>query len=183
MQFKKILVFLLIVLIVVLGGNYIVKNYIFPIKYEEYVIKYAEEFEVDPLLILSVMKAESNFINDANSHKNAKGLMQMVDDTAIEIADELGIVYFIPDPQLYDPEINIQFGTYYIDKLLEKYDGNIELTLASYNAGMGNVNKWLNNKEYSSDGKSLDYIPFGETKKYVDKVQTYYNIYKYLYES
>ena len=182
MSFKKIVIFLLVVLVVILGGNYIVKKYIFPIKYEEYVTKYAEEFDVDPLLILSVMKAESNFVNDANSHKDAKGLMQMVDGTANEIAEELGDVYFMADPQLYDAEKNIKFGTYYIHKLLKQYNGDIDLTLAAYNAGMGNVTKWLNDKEHSSDGKNLDYIPFPETKKYVDKVKTYYNIYQYLYE-
>lgn len=181
MNFKKIVVVLIVVLALILAGNYAAKEYLFPLKYDEIVTKYSEEFSVDKYLILSVIKAESNFSNDANSHKKAKGLMQLVDSTAIESAEELGILYFMPDPQLYDAELNIQLGTYYIDKLLEQYNGDIELTLAAYNAGMGNVAKWLNDKTYSSDGKSLDYIPFGETKKYVDKVKTYYNVYKYLY--
>lgn len=182
MSFRKIVAILLVVLVMILGGNYILKKYIFPMEYSEYVEKYSEEFDVDKYLIYSVIKAESNFVNDANSHKDAKGLMQMVDGTANEIARELGVLYFMPDPQLYDPEINIKFGTYYIKKLLDQYNGDKDLALAAYNAGMGNVGKWLAEDKYSSNGRTLDYIPFPETKKYVDKVETYYNIYKYLYE-
>ena len=58
----------------------------------------------------------------------------------------------------------------------------LSLALAAYNGGSGNVTKWLNDPEYSSDGENLTYIPFKETKKYVDKVSTRYNIYKFLYE-
>ncbi|MEG0295606.1 MAG: lytic transglycosylase domain-containing protein [Clostridium sp.] len=182
MSFKKILVFLLVVLILILGGNYILKKYVFPIKYEEYITKYAEEFEVDPLLILSIMKTESNFSNDAKSNKDAKGLMQIMDQTGEWAAEELGIVYFMPN-MMYDPEMNIKIGTWYVDRLNDEFNGDLELMLAAYNGGSGNVTKWLKNTEYSSDGKTLDYIPFPETKKYVDRVKTYYSIYKYLYNN
>lgn len=182
MSFKKILVFLLVVLILILGGNYILKKYVFPIKYEEYITKYGEEFEVDPLLILAIIKTESNFSNDAKSNKDAKGLMQIMDQTGEWAAEELGIVYFMPN-MMYDPEMNIKIGTWYIDRLNDEFNGDLDLMLAAYNGGSGNVTKWLKNTEYSSDGKTLDYIPFPETKKYVDRVKTYYNVYKYLYNN
>ena len=82
---------------------------------------------------------------------------------------------------LYDPEINIEFGCWYLNNLLEEF-GDLSLALAAYNGGSGNVTKWLSNPEYSSDGENLTYIPFKETKKYVDKVNTRYNVYKFLYE-
>ena len=66
-------------------------------------------------------------------------------------------------------------------RLNDTFDKDLDLTIAAYNAGPTNVQSWLENRQYSSDGKSVDYIPFGETKKYVDKVNTYYNIYQYLY--
>ena len=82
---------------------------------------------------------------------------------------------------LFDPEINIEFGCWYLNNLLSEFD-DLSLALAAYNGGSGNVTKWLNDPEYSSDGENLTYIPFKETKKYVDKVSTRYNVYKFLYE-
>ena len=61
------------------------------------------------------------------------------------------------------------------------FNGDLDLTIAAYNAGPTNVQSWLQDEKYSSNGKSIDYIPFGETKKYVDKVNTYYQVYEYFY--
>ncbi|GAA0085265.1 lytic transglycosylase domain-containing protein [Clostridium sp. CTA-7] len=179
MKFKRIVTILIVILITYLGITLVMKKYIYPYKYTEYVNKYSEEYEIDPYLVLAVIKTESDFNKEAVSKREAKGLMQIMDTTGQWAAKEIGINYFMPS-MLFDPELNIRMGCWYL-KALEKEFDNLDLILAAYNGGSGNVNKWLSDEEYSSDGESLNYIPFPETKKYVDKVKANYNIYKYLY--
>ncbi|MDI9216395.1 lytic transglycosylase domain-containing protein [Clostridium tertium] len=181
MKFKRILTILITVFIAYIGITLVMKNYVFPYKYADYVNKYSEEYEVDPYLVLAVIKTESNFNKEAVSKRDAKGLMQIMDTTGEWAAKEIGINYFIPS-MLFDPELNIKMGCWYLKNLENEFNENLDLILAAYNGGSGNVNKWLNDEEYSLDGENLDYIPFPETKKYVDKVKANYNIYKYLHE-
>jgi soluble lytic murein transglycosylase len=82
---------------------------------------------------------------------------------------------------LNDPEFNIRIGCWYLNNLNTEFKYNTEVVLAAYNGGRGNVQKWLKSSEHSSDGKTLKYIPFKETDKYVKKVRVNYRIYKYLY--
>ena len=179
MNLKRFILFLLILIIVSIGVKYGLKKYVFPYEYKEYVEKYSSEYNLDPLLVLSVIRAESGFNEKSQSNKGAKGLMQIMDTTGDWISEELGIYYFFPS-MLYDPELNIRFGCWYLDNLRGEFT-DLELVIAAYNAGSGNVAKWLKDEECSKDGRTLSYIPFNETKKYVDRVKTNYNIYKYLY--
>lgn len=180
MKIKGILIALITIIVIIIGTPYLLREIVFPYKYDEYVDKYSKEYNVDPLLVLSIMKVESNFNEEAVSHRNAKGLMQIMDDTGEWIAGKIGIDYFMSH-MLYDPEISIKMGCWYLADLENEFD-DLSLVLAAYNGGRGNVNEWLDKKEYSSDGENLDYIPFPETKKYVEKVETYYKVYKYLYK-
>lgn len=116
---------------------------------------------------MAIIKAESNFIEDAHSGK-ASGLMQLTDETAKWIADKLG--KDTEEVNLNNPRDNIQLGCYYIRYLINYYDGNVDVALAAYNGGMGNVDRWLGDKKYSDDGKTLKNIPFKETREYVKKV-------------
>ncbi len=173
----------IVVIIYLLDG---VGKRMFPLEYRDLVIKYSQENELDPLFVFSVIKAESNFDPQATSHKNARGLMQIIDNTGIWAADRMGIEEFRVE-YLYDPEINIKIGCWYLKSLrneIYKYNGQInnDLVLAAYNGGIGNVQKWLKDKEYSSTGKTLDKIPYKETENYVRKVNNYQKIYKRLYE-
>lgn len=177
---RKIFCILIFLLAVVVSSRYVIKEIFFPYKYQEYVDKYSEEYNLDPYFVLSVMKTESNFDEDAHSHKNAVGLMQITVDTGEWAANEMGYSSFSKE-DLFDEEYNIRMGCWYLKKLNDMFDGDLNLMVAAYNAGPTNVNKWLQDNEFSKDGKNLHYIPFNETKKYVDKVNTYYNIYKYLY--
>ena len=154
---------------------------LYPLKYQQYINKYAEEYKIDPYLIAAMIKTESNFKVDANSHKDARGLMQITGDTGKWIAGEMKIENY-DEKMLYDPETNIKMGCWYINNLRGEFGDNIHLILSAYNAGRGRVNSWLENKEYSLDGKRLDYIPYEETDKYVKKIEANYNIYKFLYE-
>ena len=180
MKFKKIIIWLIVFFVLLAGGRYIIKEYIYPYKYSNIINEYSAKYELDPYLVLAVIKTESNFNENAESSKGAKGLMQIMDSTGEGIADKLEVENF-ETKMLFDPEINIEFGCWYLNNLLSEFD-DLSLALAAYNGGSGNVTKWLNDPEYSSDGENLTYIPFKETKKYVDKVSTRYNVYKFLYE-
>jgi len=178
--FSTLVVLVVIIIAIGLGSNYVIKEKFFPYKYKEYVDKYSSEYQLDPLFVLAVIKTESKFDDDAHSHKNAVGLMQITVETGEWAAKEMGFTTFSKD-DLYDEEYNIRMGCWYLRRLNDTFDGDLDLTIAAYNAGPTNVQTWLENEKYSSDGKSIDYIPFGETKKYVDKVDTYYHVYEYLY--
>ena len=180
MKFRKIIVWLIIAIILLFGGKYIIKRYIYPYKYSEIVNEFSYKYNLDPFLVLAVIKTESNFNEDAESSKGAKGLMQIMDSTGEWIASKVGVDDFNPN-MLYEAEVNFEFGCWYLNNLLNEFD-DLSLALAAYNGGSGNVTKWLNDPEYSNDGESLTYIPFKETKKYVDRVSTRYNIYKFLYD-
>lgn len=177
---KKIFGLIVILLVVVLGARYVIKEKIFPYKYPEYVNTYSEKYDLDPFFVLSVMKTESNFREDAHSHKDAVGLMQITGETGQWIADEMGLIGF-SKTDLYNEEVNIQMGCWYLRRLLDMFNGNRDLAVAAYNAGPTNVSNWLGNEEYSANGETLHYIPFGETKKYIDKVNAYYNVYEFFY--
>ncbi len=156
-----------------------VKNFMYPPSHGELIQKYAKKNDLDQYLVRAVIKTESNFIADAHSGK-ASGLMQLTDETAKWVCEKLGID--VKKIDLYDPEDNIKLGCYYLRHLIDYYDGNIDVALAAYNGGPGNVNKWLKNKEYSKNGKDLHYIPFKETREYVVKVNEHWKNYRELYE-
>ncbi len=150
----------------------------YPLRHSEYIEEYAKEYELDPVLVMAVIKAESNYIHDAHSGI-ARGLMQLTDETAKWVAEKMKMKDFQPD-DVENPETNIKMGCFYLRYLMDYYS-DTDLALAAYNGGMGNVDKWLKNEEYSKDGKTLDTIPFPETSGYVKKVHRYMDIYRKLY--
>ncbi|MCB2288711.1 lytic transglycosylase domain-containing protein [Clostridium sp. CS001] len=181
MKIKKIIKFIIFTFLIIILINLksIFKSF-YPIKYENQIVKYSQRYNVDPFLVAAVIRTESNFNERAISHRGAYGLMQIMPDTALWIAENMQLPNFKMEA-LYNTEVNIAMGCWYIDNLNSEFNGDVDLVLAAYNGGRGNVQKWLKNKEYSSDGKSLYAIPFEETDKYVKKVNTNYNIYFKLY--
>ena len=182
---RNIIFLILIIAILIVGvkytANYVQKN-IYPIEHDEYIDKYSKEFDLDPWLVLSVIWVESKFDNTATSSKDARGLMQVTPKTGKWASENLELDDY-EDELLYDPQTNIRIGSWYLDNLRTEFDGNLELVLAAYNGGSGNVTKWLEDEKYSDDGKTLKDIPFGETKNYVMKVFNTYDKYKNLYEN
>lgn len=176
---RFIILFLTVVLVYISFKP--VMKIIFPLDYKDTVIKYSEENDVDPLFVMSIIKAESNFNKEAKSNKGAMGLMQITPSTGKWIAEKLNEEMFEED-KLFDPDTNIRYGIWYINNLSNQFDGNLNLIIAAYNAGPGSVDKWLNDSNYSQNGEDLDNIPFVETDKYVEKVNFFYNIYKFLYK-
>lgn len=181
----RAIIMLTILILLIKGGIKYVKEYtdklMYPIEYKEYVDKYSQEFNLDPLLVLSIIKVESKFDKDAKSNKDARGLMQVTPKTGEWGAEKIGIEDFDAE-QLYDPDTNIRIGCWYLDNLRTQFDYNMELVVAAYNGGSGNVTKWLADSEYSDDGETLKKIPFEETENYVKRVFTSYEKYQKLYE-
>lgn len=181
MKVKSVLKFIVGVLIAVvlgIGGLYT----IYARPYKEIVYTKSNKYGVDPLLIYAIMRAESKFDSQAISPSGAKGLMQIMNKTGTWGAEVCGISNFAPD-QLFNPEINIEIGTWYIAKLIGQYEGEIDTALAAYNAGSGNVAKWKANTAYSYDGKTIHKIPFKETDNYIKRVNFNYWVYKLLYRT
>lgn len=137
---------------------------------------YADYYGISRALVFAIIKTESSFNENAVSKKGAKGLMQITDSTAKFIAQKLGAENY----DIFDVETNINFGCFYFKYLMNKFE-NTNLAIVAYNAGEGNVSLWLENKELSSDGKSLDNIPFKETREYLEKTNKHFNNYKKLY--
>ncbi len=169
---KKLFIWVLVLTVIYFGASYFISR-TFPKSYEAEVINAAEEFSVDINLVYSVIKAESSFAQKAVSPKGAKGLMQLTDDTAAWCAGKLGITSY----DVFSAGDNIRMGTYYLSYLLGRYHDK-NLALAAYNAGHGNVDKWLKNPEYSKDGNEIHKIPFPETERYLKRVLFYERVYR-----
>lgn len=148
------------------------RNY--PIKYYEEVDQLSREYGVPQNIIFAVILTESSFDPNALSKTGACGLMQIMPETFADLQRRLGDEY--DDDMLFDPEINMRYGTFYLSYLYDIF-GDWETTFAAYNGGMGNVKKWLSDSRYSKDGKLTD-IPFAETKAYVSKVSAAAEKYK-----
>ena len=133
-------------------------------------------------MIYSIIKVESSFDENAESNKGARGLMQITPSTGEWIAEKLKIEEFHSD-YLFVPETNIMMGTWYFKYLAEKFDNDISLAIAAYNAGPGNVQNWLKDKQISENGQDLSKIPYKETENYIKKFDNAYEQYKELYKN
>jgi soluble lytic murein transglycosylase len=142
-----------------------VKEVTLPLRHEDIIRQQSADKDVDASLIAAVIYAESKFDTNAESSAGARGLMQITPDTAKEIARKSGGVAF-EQGDLATPQINIAYGSYYLRWLLDNYGGNETLAVAAYNAGTGNVDKWVGR----DPGMQPTEIPFPETREYVKRV-------------
>jgi soluble lytic murein transglycosylase len=163
------------------NSDWFQKKYIYPYPYQSPIERYAKTYGVDPLLIVSIMKAESKFDPQASSEVGAVGLMQLMPDSGLWIAGEIGEP--IDRDLLKNPEVSIKLGSWYIASLIDENDGNLVLALAAYNAGRGNVYTWVKEKKWPSNFNNCDSIPFKETRAFVKKVLGNYDNYKKLYRN
>ena len=148
------------------------------VKYKEEIDKVATEYSLDKNLVYALIMAESNFNPNAVSSKDATGLMQLTEDTALWCAGKIGDENLAAD--LTVPEVNIRLGCYYLKYLIDRY-GEESTALAAYNAGSGHVDEWLSDPSYSPDGKTIVGAPFPETDKYIKKIAFYKKIYTFFY--
>jgi len=146
---------------------YFLKMY-YPVKYEESIRKFSAKNRIDPSLVMGLILQESYFNPKAKSRVGATGLMQIMSPTGKELGARLRVPFSAA--RLENPDVNIELGTFHLKNLIDLFDGNAYLAIASYNAGQGNVLKW----KRAASGKPLDEllesIPFPETRNYVKRV-------------
>jgi soluble lytic murein transglycosylase len=145
-----------------------VREITLPLRHEDIIRQQAADKGLDPALIAAVIYEESRF-RDQTSHAGARGLMQVTPATAAFIARDSGGTAFTSD-DLATPQVNIAYGAYYLRYLLDRYDEDAELTVAAYNAGETNVNRWIEQAGGLEDFQPEEDIPFPETDSYVDNV-------------
>lgn len=181
-KYRSLIIVIAIITTIGIGLNNInwVLKILYPMHYDTIIKKYSSEYGLDEYLVAAIIKAESKFDEKAKSIKDARGLMQISEITGEWASKELKINNYDKE-DLFIPSTNVRIGCWYLDKLRNEFDGNLQLMLAAYNGGSGNVNKWLKDKEYSEDGKILKDIPFKETKTYVERVIKNYKVYRILY--
>jgi len=176
---KRIKIIVLAVIFLCAAGfaAFVFLNLMYPLRNIDVIRQTCAKYDLDPAFICSVIHAESRFAPDAESKKGASGLMQVTRPTAEWIAAQIGMRDF-DYGNIFQPDVNIEIGCAYVSRLLKQYNGSTTLALAAYNAGEGNVAKWLADPRYSADGARLSYIPFGETRNYIRKVNENLNVYR-----
>ena len=150
---------------------------LFPFPYQDKILTDARQNQINPLLIISVMRKESTFNPEISSVVGAVGLMQIVPPTARWVAEKIQL----SDYSLTNPEDNIKIGSWYLKHNHQRYEDDSLLAVASYNAGTGNVNDWLNRYDIEDRDRFVEQIPFPETKDYVEGVFGNYWNYLRLY--
>lgn len=154
-------------------------NLRFPVYYPAQIQANANLQNLDPAIVFGLIRQESIFNKDAESSVGARGLMQVMPQTGMQIAHDLNEKWQ-SDNGLFNPEMNIRYGAYYYKQLLRQFHGHFALAVAAYNAGSGRVTKWLPNLSAMPADIWIETIPFKETRKYVTSVLSYAIIYQQL---
>lgn len=152
----------------------------YPVMYRAEILRSAKSLKIDPRFVLAIMKQESSFRANAKSPSAARGLLQLVFDTATKYNKKAGYASLKPD-DLYVPSVNIAIGSVYIAELKDEFGGLYEAIAASYNGGEDNAARWLNRSKPKDAGIFTSEVGFSETKNYVYKVMSNYRVYRELY--
>ena len=152
----------------------------YPVMYRAELLRFAKMRKVDPRFLLAIMKQESSFRANAKSPSAARGLLQLVYDTALKYNKKAGYPNLQPD-DLYNPTINIALGSLYVAELKDEFDGVYEAIAASYNGGEDNAARWMERSKPKEPAIFASEVGFAETKHYVFKVMNNYRVYRELY--
>ena len=179
---KRVLLLLLIGLIGVLflNSNWLARL-MYPIQFKEDIRASASNYGVDPHLIAAIIRTETNYSTGQVSKKGALGLMQIMPDTADWIVKQADFTNITKDMLRNRPDVSIEVGAWYLQSLHKQFDQNQIAVIAAYNAGPGNVRKWLDSGRWDGRLDTADQIPYGETRHYVQRVIYYYNKYRDFY--
>jgi len=153
---------------------------LFPKAYWSDLKRSAAANALDPYLVASLIRQESEFNPNAVSRANAVGLMQLLPKTGKQVAREVKLQRYNAS-QLYTPAVNLQLGTRYFRGMVNKFGGSFEYALAAYNAGSDRVDEWLSQGKYRDPQEFVESIPFTETREYVQAIMRNASVYKQLY--
>jgi len=149
----------------------------YPLYYKELILPLAERYAIDPLLVMALIREESRFDASCTSWAGAKGLMQLMPETAQAVAKSSNLKW----GDLYSPSFNIQIGILHFSYLLNSYKNNYSQVLAAYNGGINAANRWISSNRGATESEFTEYITYEESRNYVKKVLNSYWIYKRLY--
>ncbi len=158
-----------------------IEESMYPREYSNYVSAYSQEFGVEENIIYAVIKTESGFDTEAVSSAEARGLMQITSETFAWIKSKIAPRGDLDFDDLFDPEVNIRFGTYLMSYCLERYDGDLKTAAAAYHSGVGLVDGLVADSAYSEDGVTLNVFPYDQMQNYVLKIEGNYEAYSELY--
>ncbi|MFY9114270.1 MAG: lytic transglycosylase domain-containing protein [Dethiobacteria bacterium] len=186
MKIKKskiyyILIFILVLLVMHFLYSPFWGKFIYPFPYKDEIHRSALEYDLDPYLLAAIIHVESGFDPAAVSPKGARGLMQIMPETAEWAA---GVMEFEAFNQnlLFEPDHNVRIGSWYLSSLMRQFNDDLIVVLAAYNGGRNRVNRWLSDGIWDGQVENIDKIPLSETRNYVQKVLNTYNQYQNIYE-
>ena len=183
-KFMKVLALLLCFFLALLCVQFAVRTLeraLFPRRYTEAVQQYSAEYGVDENLVYAIIRTESGFRTDARSDVDARGLMQITEETFVWIKSKIAPKENITFSDLDTPAVNIRFGTYLLSVCLSRYEGDISTAAAAYHSGLGLVDGLLTDSAYSENGTTLQVFPYDQMNNYVHKVARSYEKYTKLY--
>lgn len=154
---------------------------LYPRKYSQQVEQWAAEYGLDPLLVYAFIRTESGFDPAATSSVDARGLMQMTEETFLWLRSKIAADEDLAFADLYDPDTSIRFGCYYLHLCLERYNGDVATAAAAYHSGWGTVDNLLRMEEHSADGQTLQGFPYSQMNHYVNKITSCYGAYQRIY--
>ncbi len=152
----------------------------FPDLFWDEVQSAAADYDYDPRIFHALVREESSFNVKARSHAGARGLSQLMPRTGTHVARKMGLNVSVD--ALYQPELNLRIGTNYYDSLVRRFDGNLYLSTPAYNAGEGNVEKWLAADPGRPTDEFVESIPLRETRHYVKRVMGTWQLYRVTYD-
>ena len=158
-----------------------IEQWEYPLHYQEYVEYYAGKYGIDPMILYAFIRTESNFDPNVDSNADARGLMQITEVTFDWIKTKIAPTEDLTFDDLYDPETNIRFGTYFVCYCLKKYDNHLATAAAAYHNGLGAVDALLTEMQYSTDGVTLEHYPYPQMRQYVKKITESYQRYSEIY--
>ncbi|MFC0329113.1 lytic transglycosylase domain-containing protein [Paenibacillus sepulcri] len=181
--FKKRVLLLLIIAVLVLlylKSDWM-NRWMYPIHYQSDIKISSVNYGLDPHLVAAIIRVETNFSNNKVSKKGAIGMMQLMPETADWIVQKGKFSNVTQAAIASRADISIEIGSWYLNSLLQQFKGNTYAVVAAYNAGPGTVNRWMSEGTWDGKLETVDKLPYGETRHYVQRVIYYYNKYKKLY--
>ncbi len=156
----------------------------YPLSYKELIVQTAADYSLDPWHVAAVIRCESSFNSKATSSAGARGLMQIMPETGRWLAGKFDEENAFEEDWLYQPEISLKYGGWFLSWLMQRYDGDLVLATCAYHAGHGRVDGWLDDPAISADGRTIDVanIPYDSTRTYVQRIVTACAEYNALYD-